>query len=95
MKGVEILGEAPGEIRVGNGSGAATVARANHRRAHGKIVNPEGIASEHQSPKPAGTTKPTGATKLTGATKPTEATKPTGTTKPTKLRPLLDRLSDR
>ena len=50
MKDVEILGEAPGEIRAGNESGAATVARANLRRAHEKIVNPEGIASEHRSP---------------------------------------------
>jgi hypothetical protein len=65
MKGVEILGEAPGEIRVGNGSAAVAVARANLRRAHEKIVNPEGIASEHQSPKPAGATKPTKPSKPT------------------------------
>ena len=53
MKGVEILGEAPGEIRVGNGSAAVAVARANLRRTHEKIVNPEGIAIGHRSPAPA------------------------------------------
>jgi len=36
-KGVEILGEAPGEIRAGDGSGAATVAGANLRRVLEKM----------------------------------------------------------
>jgi hypothetical protein len=83
MKGVETLGEVPGEIRVGNGSGAAMVAGANLRRVHEKIVNSEGIANEHQSTKPAGTTEPAGMTKATG------------TTEPARLRPLLDRPWDR
>jgi hypothetical protein len=86
MKGVEILEEVAGEIRVGNASGAATVAPANLRRAHGKIVNPVGIASEHRSPKPAESTRPTKLTKLTKLTRPTKLTR---------LRPLLDRPSDR
>jgi hypothetical protein len=77
MKSVEILEEVAGEIRVGNASEAATVAGASLRRAHGKIVSPVGIASEHRSPKPA---KPT---------------RPAELTKPTRLRPLLDRPSDR
>jgi hypothetical protein len=85
-KGVEILGEAPGEIRAGDGSGAATVAGANLRRVLEKIVNPEGIASEHRGPNP---TDPTGPVDPTGPTSPTELTSPT------KLRPLLDRPSDR
>ena len=79
-KGVEILGEAPGEIRAGDGSGAAMVAGANLLRVLEKIVNPEGIASEHRGPNP---------------TDPTERTEPTSPTSPTKLRPLLDRPSDR
>ncbi len=53
MKDAEILVAAPGEIRIGEGIGAATFARANLRRA---IVSPVGIASEHRSPNPA---KPT------------------------------------
>jgi hypothetical protein len=57
MKDVEILGEAPGGIRIGNGREAATVARANLRQTHEKIVNPEGIAIGHRSPAPAKPTK--------------------------------------
>jgi hypothetical protein len=69
MKGnAEIPGAALGEIRVGEEIGAATIALANPRRVHEKIVSPVGIASEHRSPNPA---------------------------KPTRLRPLLDRPSDR
>lgn len=52
MKGVAIPGEARVETRIGNGIGAAMVAGENLRRVHEKIVSPEGIASEHRSPKP-------------------------------------------
>jgi hypothetical protein len=58
MKDVEIPVEAPGEIRAGEGIGAATAARANLRRGPEKIVNPEGIAIEQRSPKPAKQVKP-------------------------------------
>jgi hypothetical protein len=80
MKGVEILGEAPGEIRVGNGSGAVIVAGATLRRTHEKIVSPVRIANEHQGPKPG---------------RPTKAAKAAKGAKPTKLRLLPDRPSDR
>ena len=53
MKGVEILGEAPGEIRVASETGVATAARANLRGVREKIVSPVGIASEHRDPKPS------------------------------------------
>ena len=62
---MEILGGEPGEIRVGEGIGAATFARASLRRA---IVSPEGIASKHRNPKP---TKPIAPIELTGPIKPT------------------------
>jgi hypothetical protein len=51
MKDVEIRGVARGEIRAGEEIEAVAIARANLRRAHERIVNPEGIASEHRGPK--------------------------------------------
>jgi hypothetical protein len=61
MKGVGILGEAPGEIRGGSASGVATVAGANLPPVHEKIGSPVEIASEHQGGKAA---RPTMATEL-------------------------------
>lgn len=52
MKSVEVPGEAPAGIRVGDGIAAAMIARANLRRAREKDVSPEGTASEPQGPKP-------------------------------------------
>jgi hypothetical protein len=104
---VEVLGGAPGEIRVGEGIGAATFARASLRRA---IVSPEGIASKHRNPKPTKPIAPielTAPTELTGPIKltaPIELTGPikltapielTGPIKPTSRRLLTDRPSDR
>jgi hypothetical protein len=91
MKGVEDLGEVLAEIRVGEGIAAATIARANLRRAHEKIASPEGTAREHGSPKsteqtrPTERIKPTEQARLTERIKPTVQTRSTERIKPTRL----------
>ena len=84
----EAPGEVLGEIRVGEGIGAATIAGANLRRAREKIVNPVGIAREHRSPKPTKPTEPIEPTKandLSKAIDPTKAIERTKAIDPTKV----------
>jgi hypothetical protein len=81
MKGnAEIPGAALGEIRVGEEIGAATIALANPRRVHEKTVSP---------------VSPVGIASEHRSPKPAKPTRPAELTKPTRLRPLLDRPSDR
>jgi hypothetical protein len=99
MKNVEILGEAPAEIRVGEGIADATTVRANLRRARERIVSPEGTANAPQCPTPTRATelsRPsglTGATELnrpSGLTRATELSRPSDLTKATELNPSTD-----
>jgi hypothetical protein len=104
MKNVEILGEAPAEIRVGEGIADATTVRAKLLRARERIESPEGTSNAPQGPTPTRATELSRPSGLTGATelnrpsdltKATELNPSTDLTKAARLLRLLDRLPDR